>query len=134
MPNISNNISCQIDKMLRKIFLTYHIVVCGSSRLTLLGHSSYKLYCLRSDCLSTPSVILFYLFLWNLRLAILMLDVNPCWLYLSKPLLQEFGIFCSCWLSVKREVKIMNASLILCNDVTICDTKRSASAILIYGS
>jgi hypothetical protein len=34
----------------------------------------------------------------------------------------------SIWLSVKREVKTINTFLILCNDVTICDTKRSASS------
>ena len=36
----------------------------------------------------------------------------------------------SIWLSVKREVKSINTSLILGNAVTICDTKLSASAIL----
>ena len=34
------------------------------------------------------------------------------------------------WLSVKREVKIINTSLILCNAVTICEIKFSASEIL----
>ncbi len=36
----------------------------------------------------------------------------------------------SIWLSVKRDVKIMNTSLILFKPVTICDTKLSASTTL----
>jgi hypothetical protein len=36
----------------------------------------------------------------------------------------------SIWLSVKREVKTISTSLILCKAVTICDTKLFASAIL----
>jgi hypothetical protein len=36
----------------------------------------------------------------------------------------------SIWLFVKREVKMMNAFLILCKAVTIYDTKFSDSAVL----
>ena len=45
-------------------------------------------------------------------------------------ILDSAGNFIS--LPVKRDVKIINIPLILFNDVTICDTKLSVSAILTY--